>query len=79
MFKSVFNGDNWLFRPFGWLVDVVVLSVMWVVCALLLVPFGGGTAAPDTDFIIYNIPQLAGWPSLCPCCGRCRKIPGSSG
>lgn len=45
MFKSIFNGDNWLFRPFGWLVDVVVLSVMWVVCALLLVPFGGGTAA----------------------------------
>lgn len=27
-------------------------------------------AAPDTDFIIYNIPQLAGWRCLCLCCGR---------
>ena len=45
MFKSVFNADNWLFRPFGWFVDVVTLSLMWVASGLLILPFGGGTAA----------------------------------
>lgn len=45
VFRNIFNADNWVFKPFGWLVDVVVLSVMWVVSGLFLAPFGGGTAA----------------------------------
>lgn len=45
MLKRFFSSENWLFRPFGWFVDVVVLSLMWVVCSLVILPFGGATAA----------------------------------
>lgn len=45
MFRNIFNSDNWLFKPFGWLVDVVCLSVCWCVGAIFILPFGGASAA----------------------------------
>ncbi len=45
MFRSIFNAENGLFKPFGWFVDVVTLSLMWLVSSLVILPFGGATAA----------------------------------
>ena len=45
MLNNIFNPDNFVFRPMGRLVDVVVLSVMWFVTSIVLVPFGPSTAA----------------------------------
>lgn len=45
MFQSVFNPDNWFFKPFGKLVDIVVLSLCWLAAGALLLPFGAATAA----------------------------------
>lgn len=45
MFKSIFNSDNWFFKPFGWLVDIVCLSMCWWLGSALILPFGAATAA----------------------------------
>lgn len=45
MFQSIFNPDNWFFRPFGKLVDVVMLSICWLAASAVLLPFGAATAA----------------------------------
>ncbi len=45
MFGNFFSAENPFFRPFGVLVDVVCLSVLWLVCSLPLVTLGGATAA----------------------------------
>jgi len=44
MFNSIFNAENPIFKPFGKLVDIVVLSVLWVVCSLPIVTLGPATA-----------------------------------
>lgn len=45
MFKDLFRADSWLWKPFGWLADIVVLSLLWVVFCLPVVTIGGATAA----------------------------------
>ena len=45
MFRSIFKADSWLWKPFGWLADLVILSLLWVVCSLPVVTLGGATAA----------------------------------
>ncbi len=45
MFRSVFNAENPFFVPFGKFVDVVCLSLLWVVCSLPIVTLGPATAA----------------------------------
>ena len=45
MWNSIFNPDNWLFKPFGKLVDIVILSFSWALCSVVLLPFGGATTA----------------------------------
>ena len=45
MFGRFFSADNPLFVPFGKLVDVVCLSLLWVVCSLPILTLGGATAA----------------------------------
>lgn len=44
MFKNIFNSENSLFKPLGWLVDLVCLSVCWCLGAVLILPFGAVTA-----------------------------------
>ena len=45
MFRHIFNPENWLFRPLGRLVDIVALSVCWLMASIVLLPFGAATAA----------------------------------
>lgn len=45
MFGNFFSADNPFFVPFGKLVDVVCLSLLWVVCSLPIVTLGAATAA----------------------------------
>ncbi len=45
MFGRFFSADNPLFVPFGKLVDVVCLSLLWVVCSLPVLTLGSATAA----------------------------------
>lgn len=45
MFQTIFNSDNWFFRPLGRLVDIVMLSVCWLVASAVLLPFGAATTA----------------------------------
>lgn len=45
MFRKVFNADSWLWKPFGWFADLVVLSLLWVLCCIPVVTIGGATAA----------------------------------
>lgn len=43
--QSVFDPDNWFFRPLGKLVDIVMLSLFWLTASMVLLPFGGATTA----------------------------------
>ena len=43
--KSFFNADNFIFRWSTRIFDVIVLSLLWVVCSLPLVTVGASTAA----------------------------------
>ena len=45
MLRTIFNPDNWLFRPLGKLVDSVMLSICWLAASVLLIPFGAAAAA----------------------------------
>ena len=45
MWNSFFNPDNWLFKPFGKFVDIVMLSFLWALCGAVLLPFGAATTA----------------------------------
>lgn len=45
MFGNFFSADNPFFLPFGKLVDVVCLSLLWVVCSAPIVTLGAATAA----------------------------------
>ena len=45
MFRTIFKADSWLWRPFGWLADLVILSLLWLVFSLPVVTLGGATAA----------------------------------
>lgn len=45
MWNRIFNPDNWFFRPFGKLVDIVILSFSWAVCSAFLLPFGAAATA----------------------------------
>ena len=45
MLRTIFNPDNWLFRPLGKLVDIVMLSICWLAASVVLLPFGAATTA----------------------------------
>lgn len=45
MFSSLFNPDSSFWRPFGSLVDVLALSVLWVFTSLPVITLGPATAA----------------------------------
>lgn len=44
-FNSFFNGDNFLFKYSNYLLDMVMLSILWVFLSLPIVTAGGATAA----------------------------------
>ena len=45
MLNKIFNPENGFFRVMGILVDVVVFSLLWLVCAATVVLLGPGTTA----------------------------------
>ena len=45
MFRNFFKADSWLWKPFGWLADLLLLSGLWLVCCIPVVTIGGATAA----------------------------------
>lgn len=45
MLQNIFHPNNWFFRPFGKLVDIVMLSICWLAASIVLLPFGAATAA----------------------------------
>ncbi len=40
-----FSSDNWLWSPFGYIADVLLLSCLWFMCSVLLLPMGAATTA----------------------------------
>ena len=40
-----FSRDNWLWSPFSWVADMVILSCLWVICSAPLLTIGASTAA----------------------------------
>ena len=45
MFRSLFDSESPLSRLLGRLLDIVVLSVLWLVCSLPIVTIGPASAA----------------------------------
>lgn len=45
MLRNIFDPENWLFRPLGRLVDIVMLSICWLVASIVLLPFGAAATA----------------------------------
>ena len=45
MFQSIFNPENGFFRFTGRVLDIVVLSLLWLVCSLPIITVGPATAA----------------------------------
>ena len=43
--QSFFSGENFFFRATGRILDLVVLSLLWLVCSLPMVTVGPATAA----------------------------------
>ena len=40
-----FSRENWIWSPFSWVADMVMLSCLWVLCAVPLLTIGASTAA----------------------------------
>ncbi len=45
MKNTLFNSENWLWKPFGRVADFMILSGMWLVCSLPVVTAGAAFAA----------------------------------
>lgn len=42
---TLFNHENWVWKPFSYVADVVLLSGMWFLCSVPLITLGATTAA----------------------------------
>lgn len=45
MKNSLFNSENWIWRPFGWVADFLILSCLWLICSMPVVTAGAAFAA----------------------------------
>ena len=45
MWRKIFDPDSYFWRPLGYVGELVVLSLLWVVCCLPVVTAGQATAA----------------------------------
>lgn len=43
--RSFFNADNWLWKPLGWLGELVILSLFWTVFSVPILTLGPASAA----------------------------------
>ena len=42
---KLFNPDNFLWKPFGFIGELVILSLLWLVCSIPLITLGASSAA----------------------------------
>ena len=40
-----FDADNWVWKPFGWVADIFMLSLLWFLCSFPLFTLGAATTA----------------------------------
>lgn len=40
-----FSRENWIWSPFSWVADMIMLSCLWVLCSVPLLTIGASTAA----------------------------------
>lgn len=45
MARNFFNPESFVWKPFGYIADVLVLSLLWLVCSLPLITIGASTTA----------------------------------
>ena len=45
MRNSLFNSENWIWQPFSWVADFLILSCLWLICSIPVVTAGAATAA----------------------------------
>lgn len=45
MGNGLFNPQNWFWKPFGWIGDILMASCLWFVCSLPLFTIGAATTA----------------------------------
>ena len=45
MKNRFFSADNWLWSPFGWVADFLILSGLWVLCCMPVVTAGAACTA----------------------------------
>lgn len=45
MKNTLFNSENWIWQPFSWVADFLLLSCLWLICSIPLVTAGAATAA----------------------------------
>ena len=45
MKNSLFNSENWIWQPFSWVADFLVLSCLWLICSIPVVTAGAASAA----------------------------------
>ena len=45
MKNSLFNPENWIWTPFGWVADFLILSCLWLLCSIPVVTAGAAFAA----------------------------------
>lgn len=54
MARNFFNAENWLWKPLGYLGDLLILSLLWLICSFPLVTIGPATAALY-DCVVHNL------------------------
>lgn len=45
MGSRLFNANNWVWKPFGWIGDIFIASGLWFLCSLPLFTMGAATTA----------------------------------
>ena len=45
MKNSLFNSENWIWQPFSWVADFLILSCLWLICSIPMVTVGAASAA----------------------------------
>jgi len=43
--RSLFNPESFIWKPFGYIAELVILSLLWVVCSIPVVTLGASSAA----------------------------------
>lgn len=45
MKRNLFNAESFIWQPFGWVADFLILSCLWLLCCIPVITVGAATAA----------------------------------